>query len=358
MDRTQTKTTYLTLPKFYNPSDAFNPEHRANEADLHKEAIEWRDKYGLKHIGNDLIKIYLLIIDAQYDFSFPYGSLYVGGRSGRGAMDDNARLSEFIYRNLGVISQIICTMDTHMPFQIFHSVAHLCEDGSHPLPGTIISADDYERGKYRPNPAMACQLGVEISWLQKQFIYYCKELEKSGKYQLIIWPYHVLLGSVGHTLAGVINEARLFHGFARGASNVPLLKGDNPLTEHYSVFQPEVMTCWDGKSMPGVQKNTKLVETILKSDMVVIAGQAKSHCVKSTVDDLLREILAINPDFVKKVYLLEDCTSPVVIPGGPDYTNEADKAFEKFRDAGMNIVSSTDPIEDWPNIDDLYKFLF
>jgi hypothetical protein len=47
---------------------------------------------------------------------------------------------------------------------------------------------------------------------------------------------------------------------------------------------------------------------------------------------------------------LEDCTSPVVIPGVIDYTDEADAAFERFADAGMHVVRSTDPLESWPGI--------
>ena len=43
-----------------------------------------------------------------------------------------------------------------------------------------------------------------------------------------------------------------------------------------------------------------------------------------------------------KVYLLEDCTSPVVVPGVVDYTDEADAAFRRFAEAGMHVVRSTD----------------
>ena len=53
-------------------------------------------------------------------------------------------------------------------------------------------------------------------------------------------------------------------------------------------------------------------------------------------------------ELAKKVYLLEDCTSPVVIPGVYDYTDDANAAFERFRDAGMHVVQSTDQIDDWP----------
>jgi nicotinamidase-related amidase len=53
---------------------------------------------------------------------------------------------------------------------------------------------------------------------------------------------------------------------------------------------------------------------------------------------------------VEKVYLLEDCTSPVVVPGVIDYTDQANEAFQRFADAGMHLVRSTDPIGSWPGI--------
>jgi nicotinamidase-related amidase len=61
-------------------------------------------------------------------------------------------------------------------------------------------------------------------------------------------------------------------------------------------------------------------------------------------DDDLRQELA------ERIYLLEDCTSPVVVPGIVDYTDEADAAFERFEVAGMHVVRSTDPIERWPGL--------
>jgi hypothetical protein len=48
--------------------------------------------------------------------------------------------------------------------------------------------------------------------------------------------------------------------------------------------------------------------------------------------------------------LLGDCSSAVVIPGVIDFTEQADKAYEKFSDAGMNVVKSTDPIDTWPGM--------
>jgi nicotinamidase-related amidase len=81
---------------------------------------------------------------------------------------------------------------------------------------------------------------------------------------------------------------------------------------------------------------------------VLVAGQAKSHCVEWTVEDLLRDSLVREHRLADRLYLLEDCTSPVVVPGAVDYTEAADAAFERFAEAGAHVVRSTDPIVSWP----------
>lgn len=346
-----TKIQELSLPDHYVAKAAQEIGYETPNINLLQgKAEEWKKINRLKPVGADKKNIHLLIIDAQVDFSFPQGTLFVGGRSGTGAMDDNDRLAQFIYRNLNLISYITPTMDSHLPFQIFFPSAHLKKDGTRPDPFTDISHDEYASGEYVADPAFARQLNRDQVWLTRQFIHYAKELEKNGRYKLVVWPYHCLIGSAGHRLAGVIEEARLFHSFARGAENLPEIKGGHPLVEHYSILRPEVFTLWDGSSIPMVQKNTKLRDKLLKSDAVVVAGQAKSHCLAWTIYDLLDEIVAIDPKLAKKVYILEDCTSPVVIPGIIDYTDDANTAFQKFEDAGMHIVKSTEPVSAWPEI--------
>ncbi len=113
-------------------------------------------------------------------------------------------------------------------------------------------------------------------------------------------------------------------------------------------MKPEVLEDADGKVI--AQKNTGFIQELIEFDAVIIAGQAKSHCVAWTIADLLNEMLISDKKLVEKVYLLEDCTSPVVIPNVVDYTDQADAAFQKFADAGMHVVRSIDPIESWPGI--------
>ena len=157
-----------------------------------------------------------------------------------------------------------------------------------------------------------------------------------------------MLGGIGHALVSSIEEAIFFHGIVRYSQPDLQVKGGNPFTENYSVLSPEVLEDEDGEQV--AQKNEKFIKKLLEFDAIVIAGQAKSHCVAWTIDDLLNEILTVDKKMAEKVYLLEDCSSPVVIPGIVDYTDQADAAFQRYSDAGMHVVRSTDPMASWPGI--------
>ena len=338
----------LPLPSFFDRDNAAKWEYRANPEFLLSQAHDWKRKHNLRSGESDKSKVQLLLVDMQKDFCFPDGSLYVGGRSGKGATDDSARLAEFIYRNLESITDITCTMDTHFPHQVFFPSFWQDRDGVAVAPHTIITTDDVCKGRVMPNPGVAWWVcDGDYAWLQKQVQFYCEELEKAGKYKLYLWPPHCLLGDEGHALAGLIQEARLFHSFARGASSRIEIKGDITLTENYSILSPEVLLCHDGH--PLAERNSELVRTLLESDKILIAGQAASHCVKSSIEDLLSEISNQNQDLVKKIYILKDCMSAVAVPdpNNPgtflnDFTQEAEEAFERFEDAGMHVVSSTE----------------
>lgn len=344
----------ISIPAFYDAKNAGKWGYRSDQQLLLDESLGWRKKHSLKPASSGKFNFHLLLIDVQKDFCFPEGSLYVAGRSGRGAIDDSVRMAEFIYHNIDVIGNITVTMDTHFAFQIFFPSFWVDGTGKHPAPHMIITTDMIRKGEFRPDPAMPGWLcNGNYPWLLKQTEFYCDELEKGGKYQLYLWPFHCVLGSDGHALVGLVNEARMFHSFARGIQSWAEIKGTHPLTENYSVIKPEVLMRHDGHALS--QKNTEFIRTLFKSDALVIAGQADSHCVKSTIDDLLGEIMAKDPDLVKKVYIMTDCMSAVTVPDGKggfvvDFTDKAEEAHQRFADAGMHLVKSTVPIEDWPDI--------
>ena len=336
------------IPEFFNPATAgqiWRVPYQSRAA----EATAYRQQHSITAAHADEAKVCLLAIDVQNTFCLPDFELFVGGRSGTGAVDDTRRLCEFVYRNLDVITEIVPTMDTHSAAQIFHSVFWVNEAGEHPAPMTMISYDDVEQGVWRVDPLLAKSLASAETSAQsiEQFAYhYAKHLRDHGKYPLTIWPYHSMLGGIGHALVPAFEEACFFHSMVRNSPTRFEAKGDNPLTENYSVLSPEVLADEQGK--PIAQKNNRLIQHLLKFDAVIIAGQAQSHCVAWTISDLLSEIQTIDPTLAQKIYLLEDCTSPVVVPDVVDFTDDAIAIYRDFKAAGMNLVSSVESVETWP----------
>jgi len=339
----------LQLPKHFEPSRV-GEIWRVPYEDRSREAEAWAEKHGIGPAAEDSFRVCLLAVDVQNTFCIPNFELFVAGRSGTGAVDDNRRLCEFVYRNLGTITQIFPSLDTHHAMQVFHAIWLVDEHGNHPEPYTLVSAEDVKAGRWRMNTAVAEALGMDVDYAERHLAHYTRRLAEGGKYNLTIWPYHAMLGSIGHALVSAVEEAVFFHGIARHSHPDFQVKGNNALTEHYSMLGPEVTEGPDGDRLGG--KNTELIEKLLTFDAVVVAGQAKSHCMAWTIDDLLEEE-ASGVRLAERTYLLEDCTSPVVVPGVVDYTDDADAAFERYAAAGMQVVRSVDPIESWPGVAEL-----
>jgi nicotinamidase-related amidase len=303
----------LPIPAHFAP-ERVGEVWRVDYEQRAKDADRFAEEHALPPAGEDAVRTCLLVVDCQNTFCTPGFELHVPG-----APDDVRRLCEFVYRNLASITQIVATLDTHRPEQIFHAAFLVGAGGRHPPPYTVVSVEDVETRRWRAvHPEH-----------QQHLEHYVRALRAGGKYELAIWPYHAMLGGIGHALVSAIEEALFFHAIARQTNPSFEIKGFDPHTEHYSVLRPEVTA---EHAMP------ELAARLAGYDTVLVAGQAKSHCVAWTVADLLELV----PQIAPRLYLLEDCTSPVVVPGAVDYTAEADAAFRRFAEAGVNVVRSTD----------------
>ena len=329
----------MPIPDFFDPQKV-GTVWRIPYEERARQARDWAGQHGLQPVSADSTKTWLMLIYVQNTFCIPEFELYVGGRSGRGAVDDNVRLCEFMYRNLGNITQVTATLDTHKTMQVFHAIFFVDKAGNHPAPYTDIHASELRDSRWTFNPALASQFGIAPEYGQQMMVHYAEELNRSGKYALTVWPYHAMLGGIGHALVSSVAEVLFFHSVARLAQTELVTKGDTPFTENYSVIGPEVLT-GPMDEMLGTH-DPRFIQQLQECDRLIIAGQAKSHCVAWTVSDLLEDIALLDLDLARKVYLLEDCTSPVVVPGVVDHTDAADAAYERFAKAGMNIVKSTD----------------
>ncbi|MEX0851220.1 MAG: hypothetical protein WD015_06915 [Gaiellaceae bacterium] len=331
----------LPLPPHFDPErvgDVWRVDYETRFA----SALSWAQEHDLEPVATDRARVCLLLVDAQNTFCTPGFELFVAGRSGTGALDDNRRLCAFVYRNLDAITQTIVTLDTHQAFQIFHAPFLVDADGRHASPYTLVTPEDVASNRWRVDPEAAEIAG--LAQPEAHLAAYVDALAAGGKYDLTIWPFHAMLGGIGHALVSAVEEALFFHAIARRSQTQFEIKGRNPLTEHYSVLGPEVLRGSGGEPLGA--RNTALIEYLLDFDAVIVAGQAKSHCVAWTVEDLLNDA----PEVAPRLYLLEDCSSPVVVRGAVDYTADADAAFARFAEAGAHVVRSTEPMPSWPSM--------
>ena len=335
----------LPIPQHFNP-DRVGDVWRVSYQERATEAEKWAQAHDIAPSDEDTRKISLLLVDVQNTFCIPGFELYVAGRSGTAAVDDNRRLCEFMYRNLDVITEISPTLDTHTAFQIFHALFLVDSAGNHPEPFTTVTEENVKNGTWKFNTKLSQSIGLDPQKAKRYLKHYTRELTADKKYDYTIWPYHAMLGGIGHALVSSIEEAVFFHSVARCRPTDFHVKGDNLITENYSVLSPEVTR--DDEDKPIAQKDVGFIRRLLDFDAVMIAGQAKSHCLLWTLHDLLDEIKQTDEELAKKVYILDDCTSSIVVPGGVDYTEATEAAFQHFASAGMHIVRSTETLQTWP----------
>lgn len=258
-------------------------------------------------------KVLFLGIDIQQDF-MDNGALGVPG-----AGQDVLRITKFIYGNMDKISNIAVSLDTHLPHQIFHPCWWIDENGNHPAPYTIITLADLDAGKWRAviNPQASRE--------------YVKHLEQDAKKALCIWTYHCLQGTSGAALENQFANMVYFHSVAKKAVVQRLVKGQDPLSEMYGIIKPE----YDTKGYI----NLDFLNKLESYDKILIAGEAKSHCVLESIHQIL-EYYETRPEITKKVYILEDCMSPI-----PGYEDMTEQTFQIFRSKYyVNLVRSTDTI--------------
>ena len=230
----------------------------------------------------------LLVIDPQIDFCCPVrGSLFVPG-----AERDMQRLAQMVRRHAAEIDAIHVTLDTHHTVHIAHPIFWVDANGKHPDPFTLIATTDIESGRW----------SATVSAMQSRARAYVQALDRGGRYTLCIWPYHCLIGSEGHAVKPALFDA--LRGWESGFRTVNYIqKGANFLTEHYSAIRADVPDPAD----PATQVNEPLIDALRAADRVLIAGEAGSHCVANTVQDLVQYL----GEQTDRLTLLTDAMSPV-----------------------------------------------
>lgn len=251
----------------------------------------------------------LLIIDAQNDFCDPEGALSVPG-----AVADAERLKQFIGDRQDEIDHICLTLDSHPVHDISHPSFWKDQDGNPPAPFTGITAADAQAGKWQPR------------FEAERAKAYLEKLERQGEFPHVIWPYHCLTGSWGHSLFPPILAAVIAWSKARGRDYQTEMKGTYPLTEHFGIFQAQIPVT----EHPETQRNQRLLDELIRFDRVYLAGQAKSHCVAAS----LRQIMDFAPALARKLVVLENTMSDV-----PNMGHLGEPVYERAR--AENVLFET-----------------
>ena len=260
-------------------------------------------------------RIRLLVIDPQNDFMDRSGaSLPVPGASA-----DMQRLATFMDAMRSRIDDIVVTLDSHASVGIERTPFWVTSDGVEVAPFTQILADDLRREKYRPRHLAR----------QAEAMAYLVALEAAGERRLIAWPVHCVVGDWGHNI-----DARVAGGIAQwelasDRSCDKVLKGINPMTEQYSAFRAEVPRADDART----GNNTALMARLNAGDEVlVVAGEALSHCVAASGADMLAQLDAAR---LRSTVFLTDCMSPVT------GFEEAGRQFlQQLHDHGVRTMTS------------------
>jgi nicotinamidase-related amidase len=252
-----------------------------------------------------------LIIDAQYDFCHPDGALFVPG-----AVEDMHRLSRLITGQAARIDHIVVTLDTHPVNDISHPSYWQDAQGNFPPPFTPIAADDIRGGKWTPR------------FEPQKTLAYVENLERQGEFGHFIWPEHCLWGSRGAALDDTLLTA-LRTWTRRGRDYQAVIKGTHPQTEHFGIFKAQIPI----PGAPETQLNGPLIEQLAAYDRVYLAGEAKSHCVATS----LKQALDFAPHLAAKLIVIEDAASDVTGLG-----HLGDPIYAQARRQGVQFVRTTD----------------
>ena len=264
------------------------------------------------------MNVELVVIDPQNDFCDPTGSLFVPG-----ADEDMKRLAEFVRVRGKLLSDINITLDSHHTVDVAHPCFWVDQSGKNPPPFTLVSAQDVANGIWIPS--------VPSKNIRDRMKQYVQDLEDSGRYPLCIWPPHCLIGSWGNNIYPELFEAFTAWEIENFATLATVTKGSNPFTEHYSAVKAEVPDPKDSTT----QLNISFIDKLKECDIILIAGEALSHCVANTFVDIANEFG--DDSYIAKLVLLRDACSNVT-----GFDNLGDKFIKDMTARGMQISSTVD----------------
>jgi nicotinamidase/pyrazinamidase len=259
----------------------------------------------------------LLIIDPQNDFcDIPNAALPVAGAQG-----DLQRLAAWVRQHIAQLDGITVTLDSHASVAVERTTFWQNKSGEAVSPFTFITSADLQSGAYAPRDrsktlAVAAMLD---------------QLAARGRPGLVVWPVHCVTGTWGHNIYSELAAELQAWEFSRQRAVIKALKGEYPLTEHFGVFEADAPV----QGVASTQFNTSLAKALTDDvDVLFLAGQASSHCVASSFDQLA-SYLVKQTGAQPRLVILSDCMSPVT-----GFESAAKEFFERARAFGADIMTA------------------
>lgn len=274
----------------------------------------------------------LLVIDPQNDFCdvpaewCPVDPLTGAAMSPAlpvpGAHADMQRTAALIRAAGPALDDITITLDSHHRVDIAHPTFWRRADGAAVAPFTPITAAQVRAGEFQPRDPAALPRALA----------YLDQLERRGRYTLMVWPVHCEIGTWGHGVHAAVRAAYADWEEARVRNVRKVTKGENPWTEHYSAIQAEVPDAADEHT----QINAALLAQLARADLLLVAGEAGSHCVRATTEHLVDTLPGGRPE---RVVLLTDCMSPVT-----GFEAQQAAFLDEMRARGVRTMSSIEAL--------------
>ena len=249
-------------------------------------------------------RIQLLVIDPQNDFcDLPLAYLPTDPLTGErlapalpvaGAHADLQRVAALVRAGGAGLTDITVTLDSHQRVDVAHPTFWHTGDGTAVTPFTAITAAQVRAGQVLPRDATALP----------RTLAYLDALEATGRYTLMVWPVHCEIGSWGHNVHADLRAAYNAWEDQHLQVVAKVTKGENPWTEHYSAVQAEVPDAADPHTLP----NAALLARLDTAEVLLIAGEASSHCVKASSEHIVAQLPSGRPE---RVVLITDGMSPV-----------------------------------------------
>jgi len=310
----------------------------------------------------------LFIVDPQNDFSDECAHRGNGSLSVAGSTADYIRIIEFLRTN--DIQEVHVSLDTHSERHIAHPGFWDIFDGMHWVNATDnnsklrkLSIDEHgqiwgtsfvDGSVYQLQPRNHNYKEEEYHILNKYVKDYISFFYKEDNSHLqppMIWPNHCIEGTEGHKVASELHhflEQWVNHVHGTGPYTKQRIlrfhnKGRNNLVEMYSAFSSDkpitaretlklTKIAYDGEGIPTFENNSTghqtyeshnnnmntdlnvpLIQHLLRNNnCVYFCGEARTHCVKSTLIDVM-DVVEAYPDTYSRanVVLLKNMSSPI-----------------------------------------------